>query len=196
MGGRDKNAERRNEQLAQSQQSFAERLANEASARTAKMDTLQAPGLNFAKMAVDDPTKTMQVAMSPLSNVTRSQAAAKQNIFDSVPEGAARDFALSGVARDAPAQKAEVLNNTWLQNLQMLLAAGGEQGNFGLQQYGASTRYGEGANASNSVAMNAATQRKAATMGALGQAAGMAGQMAAGGTTGGKTLPGSEWGAT
>jgi hypothetical protein len=195
MSGRDKSAENAlkantatQDQITAQNQAVAQGQIAKSDIRMASADALKSPVLTYLQNAVTDPTKTMQVAASPLSNITRASASAKQNIMDSVPEGAARDAALAQAAADAPAQKAAVLNDTFLGSLQTILGAGDGETATALQQAAVAANFGNSATSSNQVAMggsstlmNAAQQRKAATMGALGQVAGMAGSFATAG---------------
>lgn len=177
MSGRDKAAERRQDQLAQQQMNIMQQQVDQSNQRTARMDALQKPYIDYTTAATKDPLKLMRSTMGGLFDIDRQTKQQQQSIFDMVPEGAARDTALAQVAAGAPAARTAVLNNEFMQALSGLAALGGNQGEFGLQQLGAGLRAGEGAAQTNNAMMQAAAQRKAATMGAIGQAAGLAGSI-------------------
>lgn len=176
MSGRDKSAERRQEQLAQEQAAQAKAQLEASNARMAKMDTLQAPATSFySGVASGDPLKALTAMAVPLSNLEASTKAATQGVFDTVAEGPARDYALSKISRDAPAAKGALMNQAFMESLGKLFGMGTESGQTGMQQLGAGSRFQEAEANTNTGLMDAAAKRKAATMGAIGQLAGMAG---------------------
>jgi hypothetical protein len=178
MGGGKSDAEKQQEQLTQQKMQQDQQLYDWSKARTDKMDALMSPAISFAQaIASGDPTKTMQAAAVPLGNIASGFKATKENIYDTIPSGAARDFALAGAERDKQSQTASTLNQSFLQSLNTLFNAGGQQGQFGLQQLGAGLRAGESAMQGNQSLMQADAQRKATTMGFLGSLAGTAGKV-------------------
>lgn len=186
MSGRDKQAEQNQRQLVQMQTNMAKEQLDFSKERLGRMDALQAPAIKFAQDIVGGDQTAFNRALSiPMSQLKRSQQATVNNVFDTVREGPVRDYMIAKTQRDANADVATMQNQTFLQSLQTLFGAGGEQGNFGLQQLGAGSRFLEGGSAGNQMLMQNAAARKSATMGALGQAAGLAGQVATGGFGGG-----------
>jgi hypothetical protein len=182
MSGRDKQAEQNQRQLIQTQTNMAKEQLDHSKQRLGRMDELQAPAIQFAKDIVSGDQTAYNRALSiPMSQLKRSQQATVNNVFDTVREGPVRDYMLARTGRDANAQVADMQTKTFLEGLQTLFGAGGEQGNFGLQQLGAGSRFLEGGVAGNQSLIQNATARKSATMGAIGQAAGLGGQIAAGG---------------
>lgn len=182
MSGRDKQAEQSQRQLAQLQANQANEQLNFSRQRVDRMDSMQKPAIQFAQDIVSGDQTAFNRALSiPMSQLKRAQQATAGNIFDSVREGPVRDFMIARTHRDANAETANLQSDTFLKSLQTLFGAGTEQGNFGLQQLGAGSRFLEGGVNTNQMLMQNAAARKAATMGAIGQAAGMAGSAAVGG---------------
>lgn len=180
-GGRDKQAENQQRQLAQQQYQQSQELYNFAKQRTAQMDKLQAPAINYATgMASGDPEKMAWAASVPIGNITKSYRASRENIYDSVPSGAARDFALAMNEKGRTAATGTAMNQGFFEALNTLMQAGGAQGQFGLQQMGAGLRAGEASGSTANSLIQAGNQRKAAQMGLLGNIAGAAGSAAGG----------------
>lgn len=186
MSGRDKTAETQSRAIADKQFALMKEQTDAANQRAAKMDSFQQPMVDFYKgLQSSDPTTRLIAGSIPLGNITQSQRAAEGNIFESVPEGPARDFALSQAKRQGAGEKASTLNDLFLKSLSGLAGIGSEQGQFGLQQLGAGARFGEASAAGNQALSQQAVQRKSATLGAVGQLAGIAGGLATGGMFGG-----------
>ena len=179
--GRDKQAEAQSRQITSQQLQQQQQLYDWSQQRTAKMDELQNPAIKYAQgMTSGDPEKIAFAGAIPVANITKSFNATKQNIYDSVPSGAARDFALASAERGKNADIGSTLNQGFFESLNTLMQAGGAQGNFGLQQLGAGMRAGETAQQGTQLLMNQAQQRKATQMGFLGSLAGAAGTAAGG----------------
>ena len=136
---------------------------------------LRQPSIDFySRLASGDPGSMLKAASVPLGNLSRSAASAKETIRDTVPRGAARDFALSGIDRDQYGQSAGFLNQAFLSSFPALQALATEQTGTGLQQLGAGYRGIEGSANTNNQIQQVQQQRKASQMGLLGNLAGMA----------------------
>jgi hypothetical protein len=185
MSGRDKSAENAQKQMAQQQQAIATEQNAQAKINAQEMKTLQQPAIDFSLGLVsNDPTKRIQAASPMLSQIAKGQQASQQGILESVPEGPARDYMLASMRRDAPSQQYQTLNDLFFKGMDTLTGIGTERGNYGLQQQGASARFYEGAQSAQNNLSQQAAQRKAATMGAIRAAAGVAGDIATGGMSG------------
>lgn len=147
---------------------------------------LQDPTIKFNQaLASGDRDKIMTAAALPIAELTRGTQTAKENIMNTLPPGAARDFALSQVAREGPAQTAQFINQAHLSSMDKLANIAQGFGAFSLQELGAGLRAGEASGQTRNSIMQADAQSKAATLGFLGSLAGAAGSVATGGLTGG-----------
>jgi len=166
------------QQLAQSTASMGERKA------------LQKPSIDFyTKILSGDPTARMTAAAPMMGEISRGARASQEQIMDSTPHGAARDFAMSQVPRDANAQSADALNKVYMGAFPALSSIGTESGQVGLQQTGAGLRGMESGATTNQSVMDAQQKQKAATLGMIGSLAGAAGGALTGGMTGGFKMP-------
>lgn len=183
--GKNKQAENNQNALAASQLKTNQEMLGFFKDRTAKMDTLQQPAIaRFQKIASGDPTAMISASAVPLGNIENSYRASKENIYDSVPSGAAREFALAGLSRDKGANISGTLNQGYLNAFNALLGIGKDQGAFGLQEAGAGITSGQAAGQTNQSLMDASAQRKASQMGLFSSLAGAAGTAAGGGVFG------------
>jgi hypothetical protein len=98
-----------------------------------------------------------------------------------MPRGAARDFAISGIDRDAYGQSANFLNQAFLSSFPALAGLATEDSGIGLQQLGAGYRGIEGAAGTNNQIQQVQQQQKASQLGLFGNLAGMAAGVATGG---------------
>lgn len=186
MSGRDKAAEARQKQYEEQQAKLAAEQTAAANTRIAKMDELQKPSIDFyTGITSGDSTKMLQSLSPQLSQLAKSTAAAKQNIFENVAEGPARDFAIGKLSRESTAAQSTLINENFMNALGKLFEFGGMQGEFGMGQYGLS----QGAS-SNAASINDRIQANsraaaAAKIAAIAQLGGMAGNLAMGGFTSG-----------
>ena len=145
---------------------------------------LRQPSIDYyTRMSSGDPGAMLTAAAVPLGNLSRSAAGAKESIRDTVPRGAARDFAMANVDRDAYGQSAGFLNQAFLSSFPALQALASEQTGTGLQQLGAGYRGIEGSASTNNQIQQIQQQKKASQMGLIGNLAGMAAAPLTGGLT-------------
>jgi hypothetical protein len=104
---------------------------------------------------------------------------ARSQIMNTLPPGAARDYAISQLPVQAQIAQANILGGAFNQAEQTLAQLGTGQQGFGLQSAGAGlTASGQQQTAQTNI-MNAQAQSKATTMGFLGALAGAGGAMGA-----------------
>lgn len=165
----------------QSQESFGQRS-----------ELLQKPIDFYSSLASGNPQAMYAAAAPGLSNISKQAQSAKGNIMETIPAGAARNYALAQIDRGKAGQGADFLNQAYMSSFPALQGLASDTGNFGLQQLGAGFRGLEAAGQGNQAVINSETQRKAAKMNMIGGLAGMAGGAVTGGLFGGggpKTTP-------
>lgn len=200
MSGRNKVADQiqlqsaqQNQQIAQQQSGIAQSYLDLSKGELARRTQLQQPLVDFNKAITGGNMDAAISAMGvPLGNIARSSKQTTENIFNTIPAGAGRDYALASVERDKGSQSAGALNSAFMQALAGNSALGSEALQAGLQQEGATaSSFGGATNANyasgNTAAnlSNQAAQRKATTMGFLGSLAGAGGSVARGFLSGG-----------
>lgn len=184
--GRNKQAENQQASIANQQNEIARQNQQLATQNNQLRTQYQQPFIDFnTKIASGDRNAMMTASAVPLSNLNTQYRQSRANIYDTVQPGIGRDVALAQITRDQGDSTAGYLNQAYNQSMQNLYGAGTESGQMGLQQTGASLNGFQGASATNQNLINNATQRKAATMGAIGSLAGVAGGAALGGFGGG-----------
>lgn len=183
MGGptkADKQAER---DRANKQDDIADKSYEQSQEDRTRRNALQAPQisqlLRFASGTKED---VMNYAAPQLAEITAANEAQRKAIMESLPPGPVRDAALAQVARDKPAQTANLFNkvSTTMSDtaLDKLTNIGQGLGSFSLQELGASSRFGEASSATRNNVMQADAAGKQATMGFLGGLAGAGGAVA------------------
>lgn len=178
MGGKSK-AEGQAGTIAarQSEGSEADRASAEAYRK--QMDEYLKPAIEYNRVLATGNKDAAMTASAPLiSGITSASRANKEAIYDNVPAGAARDFALASNDLTTRSNVAATLSQKFIEAQDKLANIGSGLGSFSLQTLGSSLRGAEGAANTNSTVMQAEQQRKASTMGFLGGLAGAGGQFA------------------
>lgn len=176
MGGRKDDTRNLQMDTARTQNQVMKDMLDFSKARTAQMDTLMKPSIDFFSALAGGDKSAMNTTLAPqTASITKSFDSAKNNIMDSIAPGGAREFTLAGLERDKANASAMLPTNAFLQSIDALAKIGQGQGNFGLQQLGAGMRAGEGSVQAAGAVQQADAQRKASQMGLLGQVAGAAG---------------------
>lgn len=182
IGGVKDEDRKQQRQLAESQNAVSQEQLALARADRAQRDTLQAPLIGQLQKITSGDRKTQLSAIAPqIGEINRGFAAAKENILSSVPSGAAREFALSQMEREKPAQVATLFNTTYTGGLDKMANLGSGLGAFSLQELSAGLKAGELAGNTRGQIMQQDAQAKAATLGFLGSLAGGAANIATGG---------------
>ena len=141
---------------------------------------LQKPIDFYSSLASGNPSTMMTAAAPGLSNISKQAQSAKGNIMETIPAGAARQYALAQIDRGKAGQGADFLNAAYMQSFPALQGIAKDTGDFGLQRLGAGYRGLEAAGQGNQAVIQSETQRQAAKMNMLGGLASVAG----GGITG------------
>ena len=136
---------------------------------------LQKPIDYFSSVASGNPSAMLTAAAPGLSNISKQSQSAKGNIMETIPAGAARQYALSLIDRGKAGQGADFLNQAYMQSFPALQGIAKDTGDFGLQRLGAGYRGLEAAGQGNQAVIQSETQRQAAKMNMIGSVAGMAG---------------------
>jgi hypothetical protein len=156
-----------------------------ATKQLGKQEALTAP-LEQRNTAIIDAAKTGDYntligAASPfIGNITSTNKQATEAIYDAVPAGAGRDYAIAAAKRGQGTDVSTALNQIITQALTGQAQLGQQAGQLGLQETGAGISSLDTASQSNQALMQAKQQQKASQMGVIGSIAG-AGGMALGG---------------
>jgi len=145
-----------------------------------KMNQYQNPLIQYLKGQMTNQSNRVAANAVPIGQIAQGVSQAKENILDSQPAGAGRDFALAGLKRDQSAQTSGLLNSAFLAAPGAMAQLGTQQGQLGTALTGqgggllggAATTYG-----------NVAQQQAQANQGwmnALMGVAGIAGNVATG----------------
>lgn len=180
-GGNVKNSRAQSNQIVADQREQAADLQQKSNASLARGQAYQEPLVQFLQGIIGGNSTTTNQAMAPVLGqiATRNQQAGEQ-IRTQLPAGAARDYALAGLARDKGAQVAGATNSTFLSAFPQLAEIGGRETNTGLQTTGASisSRGNAGTGAANVMAQDVRQQE--AKMNAISNLASTAGSVASG----------------
>ncbi len=185
MGGPKKENIAKEQSYADQQYQLGQQLNTQSQQSLAKQGEYEAPLVNFLKSMMSGNSGTrLSAAAIPIGQIAQGAQQARESIYDSVPAGVGRDFALAGLKRDQYAQTSGLLNQSYLNSFPALAGLGSGNAQIGLQLQGAGLRAGEaGASGINSI-NNRDAQTKASTMGLIGGLAGAAGNVATGGLYG------------
>lgn len=154
---------------------------NQSRADKARSNELMQPAIDFNKaLSSGDMNAILPAIAQPLGQIATAHRAAKENVYNTVPPGPARDFALAQIERQAPAARATAINSAYNNSFDKLANIGSGLGAFSLQELGAGLRAGESGVQTRSGIMQQDAQGKAATLGFLGSLAGGAGAAAGG----------------
>lgn len=139
---------------------------------------LREPVVNQALALTRDRPSLLAATAPVLGQITRGSNQARQQIMEQLPPGAARDVALAELERGKSDTIAGAKNQMYQGAFGTLGSLADSSGAFSLNQLGAALRgHGEAAQTGKSV-MDVEAQKKASTMGLLGQAVGAAGTFA------------------
>jgi hypothetical protein len=184
--GSDKKSERTD---ASGQQGIGSQFSTMAQNELTRMNQLEAPATSFYGNLVKagnsgDYSKLIAANAPQFTAISQQGQAAKENIYNTLPPGAARDYALGSLDTSKANSVASNLNSTYMSAFPALAQLGSQAGNTGLQEAGASLRGFEGAATTTNNVMSQDAASKASTMGFLGSLAGAAGSAAGGGAFG------------
>lgn len=168
------------EQLAQKQAGWGEEQMGYMREDRVRRDLLTQPAIDFYTSLVSGDQKAMNLALAPIKTQTADfYKQARENVMNTAPRGAGQEFALAQLPITAASTEASSLYPLVSGGFDKLANIGSGYGSFSLAELGGGLRAGEGAGQTYGNVMNAQAQKKAATMGFLGDLAGAAGSMGA-----------------
>jgi Chaperone of endosialidase len=172
--------------IAQQQLDVAKQSQVQSQQDTEQRKALEAPLIaKETALATGDRTAAVSAAMPEISAIGSGINAAKQNIMNTLPPGAARDTALAQLQTQAAVAPQQAIAGQIQQAPEILANVGQGVGAFSIQELGASLSGFGGAATTNQSVLQAQTQQQAAKLGVAGELVGAAGT-AAGGIFGGK----------
>jgi hypothetical protein len=152
----------------------------------AQRQTLEQPLIaKETALAGGDAKAALSAAAPQIGILAGGYQNAKDQIFNNVPAGPARDYALANLERQKATGISSFMANEVNKAPEILANVGQGLGAFSLQELGGSLSGYSGATTSAGATMQAENSRKEATLGFLGSLAGAAGT-AAGGFMAGK----------
>ena len=139
-------------------------------------------------LASGQPGAVMSAASSLLGPIARNYAQARQNIFNEIAPGAARESELARIQREQAAANSAALSGAAWQAPQNLASLGGQLANLGVTQVGTGLSAAYPSMVGSQSIMQEATRQGASTIGAIGDIARLAGSVIAAPFTGGTSL--------
>lgn len=141
----------------------------------AQQTEYQAPLAGFLKSIISgDPGATQTAAAPVVGQIASGYQAAKDQIYNQVPAGAARDVALAKLPTEQNSSISSAINSIFLQAFPTLANLGSSAGAQAVQEFGGALSGLSGASSTQNNVMQAQAASKASTMGFLGQLAGAA----------------------
>lgn len=178
MGGpssTQKQAEQTQMQISQDQLALSKQYSDMLQGRLQQGDVLQQPLISYLqKLSSGDPNAVISAASPQLANISRGSQQAKEQIYNTVPAGAARDFALSELPVQTGEQTSSYLNQIINQAPQELAQVGASQYGVGLNLGGLGQGSAQIAGTQAGQVGQLEQQTKASTTGFLGSLAGAA----------------------
>lgn len=173
MGGPKKENIQKEQQLSDSSIALGNRLADQSQQQFDTQKQYQQPLVKFLQSMISgDPNKRLSSAAIPIGQLATGAQQAREAIFDSVPAGAGRDYALAGLKRDQYAQTSGLLNQAYLSAFPTLANIGSGNAQLGLSQLGAGLRSTEAGTAGLTGINNRDAATKSSTLGMIGNLAG------------------------
>ena len=167
------------QQTAAAQSALAGQAAGTSTQLFGQMENLLQPAINFnTAMASGDTSKMVQAAGPQLANIAQQKQQAQESIYSSTPRGAGQDFALAQLPMQSGMATAQTMNQAANAAPTNLANIGAGLGSMSTQELGAASNLYQGAASSQNDVMQAQAAKKQATMGFLGQMAGIGGGMA------------------
>jgi len=181
-GGKERKASMQMQgDIARQQNQVSQDYLGLAKQEQANRTALQKPAIDYyTRLISSNPAERMNAMAIPLGDIAKATRSAKESVYDSVPRGAARDFAASQLPMQQASQSATELNKAYNGAFPALSSIGTEAGQIGLQQTGAGMRSSEAAAGTNAGIMQNQQQQKASQLGMIGSLAGMGANIATG----------------
>ncbi len=178
-------------QYGQQQQGLSTGYNQLSQQQLGQATALNQPSIDYYKAITSgNPAAALSAVAPQIGNVATQTQQAMGNIRNTVPEGAGRDVLMGQAQLGQGAQDAGLLNNAFTGALQGEQGLAGQALGAGLQEQGATLSALAGATSSLGAANQAynnidqaQAQRKAATMGFLGDLVGAGGAVASAGIT-------------
>jgi hypothetical protein len=175
MGGGTSNTQKQEQAVSQQQLDISNKLLEQYQQQYQQEQSLQAPLVNFATQVTSGDPKALLSAASPmLSQITKGYNASKEQIQDTMPTGAAKDYALSQLPLQKNQSISDLLNQTYTQAFGTLANLGSQAGGQALSAAGGATTGTANAATTLSNIGQQQAQGKSSTLGFLGQLAGAA----------------------
>ena len=172
MGGVSKEYKNLEKQIGLQQFQTFQDLLRQYQSYSQQRQELQEPYVSLLRGIIGGDKETVQrLLATPIADITRSAIESKERVYETVPSGAAREYALSQLARSVPSEISKLKVGTWSQAPAILSSLGSESGQYGLQTLGAGLRSGEAAAATISSLLQAEAAGKSSAMQILGELA-------------------------
>jgi hypothetical protein len=185
-GGPSESVQRQQAQIAQQQQQTAQQYEQLSQQALGKMDTLTQPAISHDTNLINAANKgnynqLISAAGPAVGTISQGAMQAKQNIMNTIPQGAGRDAVLASIPLQQANQTSAALNQAYNSALGNLTQIGAAYGGVGLQEGTTSLAGFQGAANTTGQLGEEQVQGKANTLGFIGSLAGAAGTAAGGG---------------
>lgn len=146
-----------------------------------RAEELQQPAIDIARAVLSGDESTIARLIAPaVSGISSQMRQARESVFATVPTGAAREYALAQVAREAPTYVSQLIGETWRSAPQVLSGIGSMFGNLGLSEQRLGMTAGAEARAAISDLLRAEQSRALSWMSILGSLLGALGMSSVG----------------
>lgn len=180
MGGPSQSAVNTQNSITQQQIGIEQQSLNQSTEDRESRKALQQPAIDFnSALASGDPAAVMKALAPQLTGLSQARSTARENIFEGLAPGAARDVSLAQNDVSNANAVAGLRASQSLGAMDKLANIGSGLGSFSLQELGAGISAGTAASGSNKAVMDSQEAAKASTLGFLGTLAGAGGNIAA-----------------
>jgi hypothetical protein len=167
--------------IAQQQVSAAQQANQISQQEQQQMQTLEAPLIaQQTALASGDPNAVLTAALPNITPITKGYNAAVEQINNTLPPGAARDYATAETTRQGTTAVGQTESNLVANAPGILANIGQGLGTFSLQELGASLSGLQGGAATTNNVLQSQTQQQADKLGVAGDLVGAAGTAAGG----------------
>ena len=173
-------------QIASQNQALSQQYADLAKGQLQRSNTLEQPLVAHNASITSGNMPAIISSIGPqLGSITQQTKQAQANIYNTIPQGAGRDFALGQNQIGQGQQISNLIGNSYNTALQSQAALGGEALGAGLQQEGATLSANQGATSAAGLTSQTganmsqeAAQNKSTSMGLIGSLLGAGGNIA------------------
>lgn len=175
MGGPSKSLMKQQNDIAQQQLSVSREAETRSREQSASMKADIEPAEKYYSGVAAGGSRLLSAIAPYVTQISTARKKTRENIYDELPAGPARDLAVAENDRSSYGDVAKVKNAAFTESIDKLANIGSGMGSFSLQNLGAGLSASSAAANTNSSVLQAQSAAKAAKMGFLGELAGAGG---------------------